>query len=122
MARTAIEPVDIFPSSAEYDFSSSGDFSTLNTGDDNGVTFPWKTTLFLALRNNTGSPANFTIKIPTPTDLDKYTTIVDDSVLVADGDISFYKISQVLKQSDFKVYVDCDVAAELLPVKTFTNA
>lgn len=115
MARSAVSGTDI-PDTG-YNLTDSADFDTLSTGAGNGVEIPFSTNTLIYLKNGTGNPATFTIKIPTPA---KYVTlgagetVLDMDVEVADGKTHVLRLKDVMKQSDGKVYIDCDVAGSVL--------
>ena len=122
MATTSIQPLDLFSSIAAYDIEQSSDFSTLTTGSGNGVEFPWKDAGFVFLKNDTGSAATFTIKVPTPSSYDGFVTIPDDTISVPDGCLFIYKLSSILKQTSGNIIIECDVAGKVLVAQSFTNA
>lgn len=112
MARTAIErqtiPVDGFDLSAAT-------FETMATGSGNGVEFPHNTGDIIVLENNAGGPATYTIVVNQPAQYDDHgITVPDITEVVAVGDQTLYRVAGIMKQGDGNVYVDCDVAADIL--------
>lgn len=118
MSRTAISPTDL--TKTGYNLTDSGDFTTLSTGAGNGITVLFDPRDILILRNDTGGPAVFTLKTAGE---DKYSdkgiTVPDDTVTVADGKDWVYQLTSIFKQSDGKVYIDCDVAGKVLILSPF---
>lgn len=118
MARTAIAPVDL--TKTGYNLIDSTDFTTLSTGDSNGIMVQFDPSDILILKNDTGGPAVFTLKVPGENKYsDKGIAVPDQTVTVADGKTWIYQLTGVFKQSDGKVYVDCDVAGKLLVLSPF---
>jgi hypothetical protein len=90
-------------------------YSTLETGAGNGVTFDYDASALVVLKNATGGAAVYTFKVPTPAAFAaKSLTVPDVTVTLATGKTQVYPLSAIFKQSDEKVYVDCDVAGQLL--------
>jgi hypothetical protein len=118
MARTTIQPTDL--TKTGYNLTDSADFTTLSTGDGNGITVGFDPRDVLVLRNDTGGPAVFTLKVPGE---DKYSdkgiTVPDEEVTVASGEDWVYQLTSVFKQGDGKVYIDCDVAGKVLVLSPF---
>ena len=112
MARTLITKIDI--PAAGYNLTDSGDFVTLTAGSGNGVEFVFNANDRLLLKNDTGGAATFTLKVPPPSPYSGRVTIPDETVPVADGKTWVYKLAAIFKQSDGKVYVECDVAGKVL--------
>ncbi|MCL4295670.1 MAG: hypothetical protein KJ077_08080 [Anaerolineae bacterium] len=91
--------------------------TTMSAGANNGVMVPYSPANKLLLRNGTGGDAVYTIKVPTPGAYSgKGVTIPDVTVTLATGKDMIYKLSPLFKQSDDKVYVDCDVAAKIAAI------
>lgn len=91
---------------------------TIATGDDNGFTFDYVGGSDLLIVNDTGGPAAVTIKIPSQTNLTTVgVTTPDKEITIADGKTYLWPVSTVFKQSDSKIYVDCDVAAKFALLK-----
>lgn len=92
-------------------------YSTLGTGANNGVTFDYDASEVVVLKNPTGGAAVFTFKVPTPANYSaKGITVPDVTVTVAASKTWVYPLSPIFKQSDDKVYLDCDVAGQVLIV------
>lgn len=119
MARTAITATTL--TAGGYNLTDSSDFETLSTGSGNGVSFAFNRNDTLVLKNGTGGAASFTIKVPTPGTYSARVTVNDETVSVADGKTYLYKLTEIFKQSDGDVYVDCDVAGEVLVLRDPTN-
>lgn len=90
-------------------------FATLGTGASNGVSFVYDGNTRVVLRNDSGSAATFTIKVPTPTSYsDIGVTFPDMTVAVANGKTYEFKPAAVWRQSDGNIYIDCNVAGKAL--------
>lgn len=115
MARAAITADTL--TAGGYNLTDSADFTTLSTGDGNGVSFAYNSNDLLVLKNDTGGGAVFTIKVPTPTDYSSRVTVNDESVSVAAAKTYLYKLTPIFKQSDGDVYVDCDIAGKVVVLR-----
>lgn len=90
-------------------------FATLGTGASNGVSFVYDGNTRVVLKNDSGSAATFTIKVPTPTSYsDIGVTFPDMTVAVANGKMYEFKPAAVWRQSDGNIYIDCNVAGKAL--------
>ena len=113
MARAAHTPVGI--TKTGYNLTDSSDFSTLVAGAGNGVEFTFNTRGIIILKNDSGGAAVFTIKAPGEAKFsDKGITVPDATVSVANNKSYVYQPTTVFKQSDSKVYIECDVAGKVL--------
>lgn len=113
MARTAISAVAL--TKTGYNLTDSSDFETMSTGSGNGVEIPFNKNHIIVLKNGTGGTATFTFDVPGEDDYsDKGVTIPDATEEVADGKTHLILATAIFKQSDGDVYVDCDVAGEIL--------
>lgn len=119
MARTGITAVTL--TATGYNLTDSAGFATLSTGAGNGVSFAFNRNDTIVLKNDSGGSADFTIKIPTPGTYSARTTVNDDTVTVADGKTWLYKCTEIFKQSDGDVYIDCDVAGKVLVLRDPTS-
>lgn len=91
--------------------------TTMSTGSGNGVMVAYDPAVKLLLRNSTGGAAAYTIKVPTPASYSAQSiTIPDKTVTLATGKDMIYKLEAIFKQSDGKVYIDCDVAAKIAAI------
>lgn len=118
MARTAIAPIDL--SKTGYNLTDSADFTTLTLGSGNGITVLFDPKDILILKNDTGGSAVFTLKVPGETKYsDKNAVVPDVSVTVANGKTWVYQLTNIFKQADGKVYIDCDVAGKVLVLSPF---
>lgn len=91
--------------------------TTMSTGAGNGVMVPYDPTTKLLLRNSTGGAAVYTVKVPTPTSYSNFSiTIPDRTISLATGKDMIVKLDPVFKQSDSKVYIDCDVAGKIAAI------
>lgn len=116
MARTAINAVQMDDDG--YNLTDSADFTALAVGAGNGVTFDYDTRNELILKNTTAGAATYTLKVPTPSEYAaKGATVPDVAVVVAAGKTWRYPLSGIFRQSDGKVYVDCDVAGSVLVLR-----
>lgn len=113
MSRTTITAT-VVPDTG-YNLTDSADFATLSTGSGNGVQFTYNPANRLVLKNDTGGAAVFTIKVPTPGQYSgQGATIPDVTKSVATGKTVLYPLSAIFKQSDGRVYIECDVAGKVL--------
>ncbi len=118
MARTAITATDL--TKTGYNLTDSTGFTTLSAGSGNGITVTFDANDVLILKNDTGGAAVFTLKVPGETKYaDKGITVPDETVPVANGKTWIYQLTGIFKQSDGKVYIDCDVAGKLLVLSPF---
>ena len=116
MARATLTPTTLTAiSSNGYNLTDSSDFTTLSTGSGNGVEFTHDPADLVVLKNDTGGAATYTLVLPALSQVtDVGGSVTDPTVTVADGKTHVFKSPTVLKQADGKVYIDCDVAAEVL--------
>ena len=113
MARTALAAVSI-PATG-YNLTDSSDFVAMTAGANNGKQIPFDGASRVILKNTTGGPSVYTIKIPTPGQYSAIgITLSDVTVTVAAGKSWEVKLHPAMKQADEKVYVDCDVAGSIL--------
>lgn len=113
MTRATITPVLL--DDEGYNLTDSADFETLGTGAGNGVAFEYQPNLEVVLKNTTGGAAVYTFKVPTPTAYsEKGQTLADVTVTVAAAKSWIYKLSSIFKQDTGEVYIDCDVAGDVL--------
>jgi hypothetical protein len=90
-------------------------YVTMSTGAGNGVTFDHDGADLVVLRNDTGGNATYTIKVPAPASLTAVgATVGDITITVVTAKIHAMRLPTLFKQSDGKVYIDCDVAAKIL--------
>ena len=90
-------------------------FATSGTGTGNGVSFVYDGNTRVILKNDSGSAATFTVKVPTPTSYtDIGVTFPDMSIAVANGKTWEFKPAAVWRQSDGNIYIDCNVAGKVL--------
>ena len=68
----------------------------------------------IILKNDTAGAAVFTIKVPTPNDLSGIVTVPDDTINIATGKTYLLRPQSAYKQSDGRIYIDCDVAGKVL--------
>lgn len=118
MPRTTISRTTITPiGSGGYNLTDSADFSTLTPGADNGVEFPYSTNDEVVLRNSTAGAAVFTFIIAQRAAEDAAVggTITDTTVTVAAGkDYTLAGLSELFRDDDGNVAIDCDVAGKVL--------
>ncbi len=96
------------------------DMSTtaMTAGADNGVMVAYDPGTKLLLRNDQAGAAVYTIKVPNPSAYgNKGVTVPDATVNVAASKDVLYPLSSIFKQSDGKVYIDCDVTAQIAAIK-----
>lgn len=115
MARTLITAIAI--DADGYNLTDSSEFATLATGAGNGVEFAYNQNTLIALKNDSGGAAVFTIKVPTPAAYAPFSLTLDDlDVPVANGKTWVIWPAAIFRQTDGRVYVDCDVAGKLMVV------
>lgn len=113
MARTAITAVAI--TDTGYNLTDSTSFATLGTGSDNGVSFAYDSNTLIFLKNDTGSSATYTVKVPTPgTYSGLGLTVPDMTVTVANGKTVILEPNSIFRQTDGSIYIDCSVAGKVL--------
>jgi hypothetical protein len=118
MARTAITPTDL--TKTGYNLTDSAGFTALSAGAGNGITVIFDPQDILILKNDTGGIAVFTLKVPGETKYsDKSATVPDVTVTVASGKTWVYQLTNIFKQTDGKVHIDCDVAGKVLVLSPF---
>jgi len=90
-------------------------FTTLSTGSGNGVYFSYLGTDLIVLKNDTGGDATFTFVISTPSSYSTYgITITSPTVVVANGKTTLIRVSDLFKDADGEINIDCDVAGKVL--------
>lgn len=113
MARSALAATVL--TDTGYNLTDSADFVALSTGAGNGKEITYDPAARIILKNTTGGAAAYTVKIPTPA---QYTaigiTLSDMTVTVAAAKTWELKPHAAMRQTDGKIYIDCDVAASLL--------
>ena len=112
MTRTTITPQTLTKTGFNL---TDATYTTMSTGSGNGVQFALDTNDIVVLKNGTGGAAVYTIKVPGETKYsEKGATVPDVTVTVANNKSWVYPLSAIFKQSDGKVYIDCDVAGQIL--------
>lgn len=116
MTRTLITPITITsPASNGYNLTDSTDFETMATGVGSGVSFTYDSKDLVVVKAPTGSAAAFTLVLPTLTRVTAVGgSVTNPTVAVAAGKTHVLQLSSVVKQTNGKVYIDCDVAAEIM--------
>lgn len=90
-------------------------YVTMSTGAANGVTFDHDGADLVVLKNDTGGDATFTIKVPAPASLTAIgATVADIDIVVVTAKTHVMRLPSILKQTDGKIYIDCDVAGKIL--------
>jgi len=90
-------------------------FATLATGVDNGVEVPYGEDDLIALKNDTGGAAVYTIKVAQPTKYSGQSLVIPDkSVSVATGKTLLYPTAAIYRQTNGNLFIDCDVAGKVL--------
>jgi hypothetical protein len=90
----------------------------MTAGATNGVMVPYTANTKIILRNDSGGDAVYTFKVPQETKYSgKGVTVPDAAVTLATGKIMIYPLSSIFKQSDEKVYIDCDVAGKIAAIQ-----
>ncbi len=113
MARTPITAVT--KPVTGYNLTDSADFETLSTGAGNGVSFAQDANQVIHLKNTSGGAAVFTIKVPTPSAYTPFSlTMPDKTFNVANGKTLVVPASSIFRQPDGDIYIDCDVAGQVL--------
>lgn len=115
MARTALAAVSI-PATG-YNLTDSSDFAAMTAGANNGKQIPYDGASRIILKNTTGGPAVYTVKVPTPAQYSAIgITFSDMVVTVAAGKTWELKPHAAMRQADGNIYIDCDVAGSILVV------
>jgi len=113
MTRVAITPVTL--TTTGYNLTDSAGFTVMATGANNGITVDFDLKSVIALKNTTGGAAVYTFKVVSPGQFSgKGSTVGDVTVTVAAAKSWLYQPSEIMRQSDGKVWVDCDVAGSIL--------
>lgn len=120
MARTGITATTIPAITSEgYNLTDSADFTTMSTGSGNGVSFAYSARTLIILKNSTAGAADYTFVLANTSTITAVGGSVTDPVVdVAVGKTHLVKPAEVFKQSDGDMYIDCDVAGEILVVET----
>jgi hypothetical protein len=116
MSRTTITAVDI-PDTG-YNLTDSAGFATLGVGASNGVAFAYQPGDLVVLKNDSGSSATYTFKVPTSAQFTNVgITIPDVTVAVATGKTYVIPVNAVFNQSDGLIYLDCSVAGKAMVLR-----
>ncbi len=116
MSRTTITAVNV-PDTG-YNLTDSASFATLGVGASNGVAFAYDPGDLVVLKNDSGSSATYTFKVPTPVQFSSVgATLSDVTVVVATGKTFLYPLNGVFKQGDGNVYLDCSVAGKAMVLR-----
>lgn len=115
MARATITPTAVpFVVAAGLNLTDAT-FDTLSTGSGNGVQFPYDPTDLVVLKNTTGGNAVFTLVLAAQAAITAVGgTVGNPTVTVATGKTRVMRLPGLFRQSDGNVYIDCDVAAQIL--------
>ena len=90
-------------------------YTTLVAGANNGVEVPLRDPDIIVLKNGTGGAAVFTFKVPQPDEYSEHSiTVPDKTYSVAAAKTWLIPASLIYRQSDGDVYIDCDVAGQVL--------
>ncbi|MEZ4542107.1 MAG: hypothetical protein R3C43_19190 [Chloroflexota bacterium] len=116
MARTQVNPVAL--PNGGYNLTDSAALTTLATGAGNGVEIAYDPGTRIILKNPTGGAAAYTVKVPTPAEIAGLgSTVPDMTVTVAAGKSWILKPLAATRQAGGNIYIDCDVAGQVLVVK-----
>ena len=112
MARTTITRTALPATSLNL---TDATFTTLSTGAGNGIEVPYRAGDVLILKNDSGGPAVFTVKVRQPAEFTALgITVPDETFTVADGKTHIVPLAAVFRQTDSDIYVDCDVAGKVI--------
>lgn len=116
MTATLITKHAIPHTNAGYAFTDSADFATLSTGSGNGVDFAYEDDLLVALKNDTGGSATFTLKIPANAQISTNGgSITSPTRVVADGKTFLMRLDKVFRDgATGLVTIECNVAGKVL--------
>jgi len=115
MAAVTISKVSIPHTNAGYNLTDSTAFTTLTTGAGNGVQYAWSNSDILALKNDSGGPAVFTIKLGAfPSITEVGGSVTNPSNTVADGKIEIMRLDSQFANTSGNVVIECDVVGKVL--------
>lgn len=98
-----------------YNLTDSADFATLVAGAGNGVTFNFDASDLVALKNDSGGAAVFTIKVRQDSKFSVHgLTVPDETISVADGKTVVLRMVEIFKTTAGKIIIECDVAGKVL--------
>lgn len=90
-------------------------YTTMSTGDGNGVTFSHDITDVIILLNDSGGTATYTvIAEPVASVTAIGGTITDPDITVANNKTHVLKPIAGMSQTDGDIYIDCDVAGKII--------
>jgi len=115
MARVEITPVALTAISSDGHNLTDQAFTTMATGAGNGVNFAFDAKDLIVLKNTTGGAAVYSLilrSVSGVTDLGG--SLTDPTVTVAAGKTHVIRATDILQQSDGDVYIDCDVAGDIV--------
>lgn len=116
MAATEITRTSVSRDESGYNLTDSADFDTLTAGAGNGI--KWAAVLgtdLVVLKNDTAGAGVFTLKmVQAPAYSGFSVTIPDVTVSVAAGKTVLMRLSDIFKDSDGYVTIECDIAGKVL--------
>lgn len=120
MARVKISLIEMPSIDDEgYLINQSTEFTTLSTGEGNGVQFNFDIKSVIFLKNDTGGNASFSIVLRDNPEITAIGAFIQSpTVVVPDGSTVIYKPRTEYKQVNGLMYIDCDVAGKVLVLKT----
>jgi hypothetical protein len=115
MAAVEITKVAIPHTDAGYNLTDSADFETLVAGAGNGVKFTHEDDLIVILKNDSGSPATFTLKAVLGAAYTTYgAALTNPTIAVANSKTYIMRLDKVFRAADGFVTIECDVAGKVL--------
>lgn len=116
MAAVEITKHALPQNAAGYDLTDSADFTTLVSGSGNGVKFTYEDGLILVLKNDSGSAATYTLKVPASSSLAAYGgTITSPTCVVANGKTVLLILSSLFRDAATGfVTVECSAGGKAL--------
>lgn len=115
MARTGITATSIPAIGSNGLNLTDATFTTMSTGDGNGVSFAYDAKDLIVLKNTTGGAATYTFVLVTPSSISSVGgSVTSPTVSVAAGKTHVLRPSDIFEQTDGDMYIDCDVAGDIL--------
>ena len=114
MARVTIT-AQALPAATGFNLTDAT-FTTMATGTGNGVSFAYDARDVVVLKNTTGGNAIYTFVVgKEPSNYAAYSiAVTDPTVTVATLKTHLIKLNSIFEQTGSLVFIDCDVAADIL--------
>lgn len=115
MARASLSATSIPAVSSDGLNLTDATFTTLSTGSGNGVEFTYDAKDLIFLKNDTAGSAEYTMVLITPSSISSVGgSVTSPAVTVAAGKTHIVRPSDIFKQTDGNMYIDCDVAGKIM--------